>query len=98
MATSKDSEWFCSVKEFRSLLKGKMVCGINIGVTHAGEDDVRVLLSLLTSIADPPVPEEGGFFYGGVQILDNAWLQHHLQKCRAFTQDEREVLVLGCYH
>ena len=65
MATSKDWKWFCSVREFRSLLKAKMVCRLKLEVTHVGEDEVRVLLSLLASIAEPPVPDEGAFFYFG---------------------------------
>lgn len=99
MASSKDREWFCTVKDFRGMLKDKMVLVINTRKQDAGEDDARFLLSLLAEIADPPVPEEGGgFFYGGVQIPDCAWLQHHMEKCRAFTHDEAEVLQLGCYH
>ena len=40
----------------------------------------------------------GGFYFAGVELQDGAWLRYHLDKCRAFTQNEQEIATLGCYH
>ena len=99
LATDEDKAWFSRVREFRSLLKRKMVGDIRDGVTHEGEDDTRVLLSLLSDCVAAPLPiEGGGFLYGDCEIPEDAWFNYHREKCQVFSEDEAEVLLLACYH
>ena len=99
LATDKDREWFSAVREFTSHLKSKIVSDLARDVGHDGEDDARVLLGLLARIAEAPVPiDGGGYFYKGVEIPGDAWFDYHLEKCRDFTEDESELIVLACYH
>ena len=74
-----------------------MVGDIKDRVTHAGEEDTRVLLSLLSDRVAAPLPiQGGGFLYGDCKIPEDAWFNYHREQCQVFSEDEAEVLLLAC--
>ena len=101
LATEEERAWYAQVSEFRGLVKKKMVLELESGANnYGGQGELRALLHLLSGIAEEPIPlpENGGLFYGGVEIPAGTWLDYHLQKAATYTQDPAERHILAGYH
>lgn len=105
-ATDKAKQWFATVADawiaMKDLLRSERTAGPRYdGVRYDVSDEVRSLLDFCSRLGDggTAVPlDSGGYYFAGVELHDGAWLRYHLDKCRAFSQNEEEIATLGCYH
>ena len=63
-------------------------------------DPVHSLVDFLHQFdADSVIPlDNGGYYWAGVEFNPCVWLDHHLEQCRAFSEDGEVALLLGVYH
>ena len=47
---------------------------------------------------EPIEIEGGGYFWGGVELPLSPWMQCHMEKCREFSANEQDLILLACYH
>ena len=101
LETEREKEQLQLVQEAHFGLKQLLVKDKKQGRNYTEGSSADAILSLARRWAPDGEPieiEGGGCFRGGVELPLSPWMQWDMEKCREFSANEQDLILLACYH